>query len=146
MTLSVNITGPSYKEANVSDLNELYVVNRFPNEAVFNAMTTLDAYNFAPPVTDANFILDGVICNSDNLVTGSAIVDIYEADAVDSTTIQRSILRFDVARLDTIYLTGLNIIINKGFWVNAKTDDNNINLTLIGHRREEPNTIGVPTE
>jgi hypothetical protein len=138
MTLPTVIKGTSSNEADVSNFNELYIVNRFANESLFNSIVDANAYNFAPPVQGANFILDGVICNADKSVTTSALVDIYEADSIDSTTIQRSILRFDVTRNTTISMTGLNLLINKGFWVNAKADDFNVNLTLIGHRR----TIG----
>lgn len=137
MTIGVNLKGArNSTEVEVSDFNELFVTNRFPNESKFNSIADANAYNFATPIINANYVLQGVICNAEKSVTSSAIVDIYEATAVDSTVIVKSILRFDINKLATVSLSNLNIIINKGVWLNAKADDVTVNLTLLGYNRE----------
>ena len=62
--------------------------------------------------------------------TTPADVRIYTADAPDSITVISGIVSPQPLRGVTIALTGLNFIVGQGVWVNAKTDDNAVLVTV----------------
>ena len=43
------------------------------------------------------------------------------------------ILQFGMARLSVLPLVPLNLVIAEGAYLNAKTDDNTINMTIFGY-------------
>ena len=63
-----------------------------------------------------------------------ADVVIYQADAIDSITPNPTIMRPQLVRSSNFPLTGLNLLIPEGKWVNAKTSDNTILLTIAFYR------------
>lgn len=101
----------------------------------FNSMTVNNqAYNFAVPQAGKQFVLTDIIVSADkNVGTNGAEIQIYEADAVDSATVASNLFQFTVTKNTTLSVTGLNVITNAGKWINAKMDDNNVNLTILGY-------------
>lgn len=99
--------------------------------------TKLDAaaqgYTFFPPKAGQQFVLTGVVLTADKNVVGDCIVDIYEAVAEDSATIDKSIFQFEILKNSDRQLVGLNILINEGVFLNAKTDDDDVFATLMGY-------------
>ena len=106
------------------------------NEPHFRSLAVINtAYNFVTPVAGRQFVIDGVIVASDKNVssTNGAQIVIYEADSSTSTTASRDLLTLDIARLDRSGYSGLNLLTRPGIWLNAKTDDNTCNVTILGY-------------
>lgn len=92
------------------------------------------AYNLVTPKPDQRFVItDIIIYANKNVGVNDATVDLYEATAIDSTTITKSIIQIEMVQKTTLTLTGLNMIVTEGRWVNIKTDDDDIFCTLMGY-------------
>ncbi len=97
-----------------------------------NMATAATAYNFVEPKQDQFFVITGILLQANknvNATTGQ-IVDIYEAD---SATIAKSIIEVEMVKNDRIPLIGLNIRVRAGFFVNGKTEDDDILATVTGY-------------
>jgi hypothetical protein len=126
--------GDGYK-AKVSPAGELVTAPYEYSEPVFINLAVDDqGYTFFKPLTSQRFVITDIIAFADKNVTTDCIIDIYEADAEDSATIAKSILKLDLLKQDKIVLTGLNFITSDGGkFVNGKTDDNNALVTIAGY-------------
>lgn len=92
------------------------------------------AFNFFKPRAGFKFVITDVIADADrNIGVNGAVVDIYEASASDSTTIDTQILKFEMPKSTDKVLTSLNFITtDEGKFINAKSDDSNVLLTISG--------------
>lgn len=93
------------------------------------------AYNFYKPVANWQFIITGIVAKADKQVSNQvdAAVIIYESEEVLSTTIDKVIFPLDMVEGDLVTLGPLNIIINEGKFINAKTTDDDIHMTITGY-------------
>lgn len=109
-----------------------------PNEyddPVFKELAEINtAYNFFPPVPGMQFVIRGLNAKADQQVSTNtdAIVVIYEAEAADSTTEDKILFQEAMVRGDRSSLDSLNIIVNDGKFLNAKTTDDDIFMTIWG--------------
>lgn len=94
---------------------------------------TATAFNFVPPKVGFQFVITGFIAVSDKNITADAIVDIYEATSDTETTISKILLKFAMTKNQSIPANSLRILVSEGVWVNAKTDDATIHITLFGY-------------
>lgn len=100
----------------------------------FNAMSsTGTAYSFYGPKVDFRFIITGFVAVSDKNITADAVVEIYEASAEDETTVSKTLIQFAITKNAVVAPTPLRILVTDGVWVNAKTDDATINMTMFGY-------------
>lgn len=137
MAIPVVVTNGCGRAARI-DANGDFVVTTDPLDiSEFREFDVPDivAYNFFEPKMGYNFVVTGIHAFADKDVSNSvnATVFIYEAPAIDSTTVDKVILRFEMPRDSTIPLTGLRILVNSGKWVNGKTNDDDIHVNLFGH-------------
>lgn len=65
--------------------------------------------------------------------TVDADVIIYEADSDTETTVTRVLFEEAMVRGEHTGLSGLNILVSAGKWVNAKTSDDDIHMTIMGY-------------
>ena len=93
------------------------------------------AYNFFEPKVGHCFIMKGMLAFATKDVNDSTdtIITVYESTAPDSTTASKTILQFGMGKLTVLPLVPLNALINEGAYLNAKTDDNTINMTIFGY-------------
>lgn len=93
------------------------------------------AYNFVTPKIGFRFVITDILLNADNSVgtTPGATVVLYEAASLTSTTATKTILSIELVKQTNRDITGLNLIVSEGVWLNIKTDDNNINATVLGY-------------
>jgi hypothetical protein len=138
MSLSIEIEdgrGGTRNKVAVTPRGQLVVAPIDFSSTTYNTMTVNDqAYNYVTPVRNRQFIITGIIVSGDrNVGTGGSEVEIYEATAVDSTVVSNGLFQFTVGKNITLPITGLNVITNPGTWINAKMDDNNVNLTILGY-------------
>lgn len=94
------------------------------------------AFNFLAPESGRSIVITDIIVSADKAVspTDPAEVEIYQADSVDSLTASPSIVSPRLNRGEDLALTGLNWLVPEGKWVNAKTNDNNILITIASYR------------
>jgi len=135
MTIDTRIRGnQNDKTADVTNNGELITrVIKF-STPIKQQITDSNAVNFLGARSKSKIILTGVIINADrNVGVNGALVDLYEASDATSTTIDTSILSIDVAKSTTLIITPLLIETTQGKFINAKADDFNINMTVLGY-------------
>lgn len=93
------------------------------------------AANLLEPVTSKRFVITAITLYANQGVsnTADATVDLYEATSSTSTTISKSVLQTNMVRQDRIILTGLNLILTEGVWLNLKTTDDDVYGTVFGY-------------
>jgi hypothetical protein len=122
-------------EAKVTSRGQLVVAPLDFSEA-YN--TTLDAtgtaYNLVIPKTGKRFVITAILAGGNfNIGVNGAQVELYEASAIDTTTVAKSIFIIPVSKNNVVPLSPLNITLNEGVWLNTKTDDDDVYLTITGY-------------
>ncbi len=93
------------------------------------------AYNFVEPKAKQNIVITDIILTANkNVGASDATVVVYEADAPDTTTSTKDILNLEMIKQSNLPLTGLNLLITEGAFVNAKTDDDDVFVTIMYYR------------
>ena len=93
------------------------------------------AYNFFVPKTNKQFVITGIFAKADQQVsnTVSATVVIYEATSASTTDVSKTIFQTVMLRNDLLVATGMNFLVSNGKWINAKTTDDDIHMTITGY-------------
>jgi len=120
----------------VTHTGELVTVRGNYDQTFQDSMTSINtAYNLIVPKTANQFIITGIVINADKNVsaTDGAVVEVYEAADATTTTATKTILTLNIGKNSTIPLTGILIQTTKGIFLNAKTDDATVNITLLGY-------------
>lgn len=133
----------SGKTAKVSKFSQLIVAPLDYSTPISNSLSVIDtAFNFITPKQDHSIVITDIIVSADNSVSNvvPAEIEIYQADEADSLTIDVGIVSPRLVRSDNLPLVGLNILVPEGQWVNAKTNDNNILVTIMFYRVPAENT------
>lgn len=101
-------------------------------------LDTIDtAFNFVIPQVGTFFTLTGFIVNTTKSIDiNGATIEIYETSAVDSTTVDKQIYKFDLTRQQIVVLSSKNIMITEGKFLNAKTDSATVLVTIDGYFAE----------
>ncbi len=139
MSLPITIKGGSGNafEVTVSPRGQLATGPlEFSEAFAVSANATNTAFNFTTPISGRLFVITGILLDADKNVSPStaATVVIYEALAVDTATVTKTILSVEMIKNTNRSITGLNLIIStEGRWVNLKTTDASINATLLGY-------------
>ncbi len=142
MTVAFNIVGPNGKNVEVTPSGELVVAPLSYNKTVFNELAEDDtAYNFYEPKTLQQFVITGFNMKADRDVstTVDATVIIYEAESKNSTTVSKVLFQEAMVRGERTGQDNANILVNPGVWINAKTSDDDIHMTIMGYYINEIN-------
>lgn len=93
------------------------------------------AYNFFNPIDGKQFVITGVFAKADKQVssTTEATLVLYESDEPESTTVDKTLFSVALLQYDQLGLLPLNLLVNKGKFVNAKTTDDDIHMTIFGY-------------
>jgi len=138
MATPVNIKdGSSRVTAKVTKFGQLVVAPLQYSEPVLGNLNAIDtAFNFIEPQQNHSIVITDITVSADNSVSNvtPAEVEIYEATEPDTTAITKGIISPRVVRADNFALTGLNLIVPEGLFVNAKTNDDNILVTIMFYR------------
>lgn len=123
------------KIAKVTERGELVTAPLSFSTPVFHSLVVDDiADTWFKPRAGERLVITSLIIQTDrNVVTTGVTVDVYEASAENSTTIDTQLIQFDMGRQDTIIITGTNVIITEGKFVNAKASDSNVLITISGY-------------
>jgi len=138
MTAPVNIkdskTGNTAKVSKAGQLIVAPIQYSDPISKSLNAINT--AFNFVTPEQNKSIVITDIIASADKNVSNTtpANVVIYEALAADTLTVDEAIVIPQLVRASNVSFTGLNILVPEGKWINAKTDDANILVTIMFYR------------
>lgn len=125
------------QSARVTEYGQLVVAPLAYSTPVLLSMVTPGiAYNFIEPAGGQSVVITDIIVSADKDVSATtpAEIAIYEADAPDTLNVVASIVTPQLVRSDNFILSGLNLLVPEGLWVNATTSDSTIKLTIMFYR------------
>lgn len=141
MTIVVRIQGQDHPKSGVIDVRVTaagavvtapfaYDDTKFVELAEDNT-----AYNFYKPKAGLQFVITGIRAKADRDVSQTADADVvvFEAAAIDSTTADKVLHQEAMVRGESVTLIPLNILVNSGKFLNAKTSDDDIHMTIMGY-------------
>lgn len=139
MGLAVSITnGRGVKSAAlVTNVGQLVTAAFDYDETEFRELGLVNTpFNFYGPKANHRFVITGIVAVADKEVASnaSATVVVYEAAADDTLTILKVLFQTAMIQDQINILLPLNILVNEGVWVNAKTTDDDIHMTIMGYR------------
>ncbi len=123
-------------KAVVTNIGQLVTAPFSYDDTQFKELAEVDtAYNFYKPKAGQQAVLTGCIARADKQVSSTvdATVIVYEATSATTTNISKTLLQFAMVQGDIISLLPLNIIVNEGKFINAKTTDDDIHMNLFGY-------------
>lgn len=134
MAIRVFVTGP--RKRSIAGVGPEGYLRTGPVAYSDSATETLavnnQGYTLIEPRAGMRAIIGGYILDADrNVGANGALVEIYEANEADSATVSRSLFAFDIIKQTTRNGFGLNLAVSPSVWINAKTDDNNVRVTLL---------------
>lgn len=93
------------------------------------------AYNFILPQAKKQFVVTGMFAKADKQVSSTvdATVIVYEGLTSDTITVTRTIFQIAMVEGDIFPMGDLDLLINQGRYINAKTDDDDIHLNVMGY-------------
>lgn len=90
------------------------------------------AYNLVAPVEGQQIVITDILLYANkNVGVGDATVDVYEAVADDTTDVLTVIVQTEMLKQTNRDFTGLNLITSEGSFINAKTDDDDVFVTIM---------------
>ena len=137
MTIKVTIEdGNSGRLVEVTPSGELVVAPLSYDETEFKELALDDtAYNFYAPKAQKQFVITGFLAVGDQQITANANANvvIYEAGDTSTTTVDKILVQFVIKQDQSIPAIGLRILVRPGKFINAKTDDDDVHMTIMGH-------------
>ena len=106
------------------------------NLVQFNAMDLVNtAYNFYSPKSEKQFVVTAIFAYGDKQVATAtnATVEVYEASSTTSVTVDKIIMQFEIGQNEFHPFTNLNLLVNAGVFINAKTDDDDVHMNILGY-------------
>ena len=131
------ITDPySGVKARVSEFGQLAVAPLAYSKPAFQKLEIINtAYTFIAPEEGHQIVITDIILTANRTVgANDATVDVYEAESPTTTIITQPIIELEMIKQSSLGLTGLNLLVPPGLWVNAKTDDNDVFVTIMYYR------------
>ncbi len=133
--IEVRLVGEGGNAAGVSPSGELFVAQ--PTASVPVSVTLVassGAHNICKPVPGKEYRISDIVISTDKGPgANEAEVIIYEATTEDETTVDKLILRKPMLKNDSLVLTGLHWKVTEGKFLNVKTDDDVVDVTIAAH-------------
>jgi len=124
--------------ATVTDFGQLVVAPIDYSSVVQGELDTINtAVNLLTPTQGQQIVITDIILTANRSIgTNDATVDLYLADGPDELvfTPADAVLSLELEKNGKLTLTGLNLITRPGAWINAKTNDNTVFVTLMYYR------------
>ncbi len=135
MRIQVQIVGKNGRTIEATKNGELItapIEYSIGKAQVLNAINT--AFNFHIPKAGKRFVITGFIVSmSRNIGVNGANIEFYEASAIGSIVVGKSILRLDMSKNQALPIFGGNFILTEGAFLNVKTDDADVLVTIAGY-------------
>ena len=122
--------------ARVSEYGQLITAPYDYDTSVFAELAVDNtAYNFFAPKAGQRFVITVITGKANRNVSNTvdATVIVYEASASDTTVVDKVLFETAVIRGELITPPRLNLLVSAGKYVNAKTTDDDIFLTIMGY-------------
>ena len=135
-TKQVRLMGNDGRFISSNEAGELLISDGPYDLSTFNELDIINtAYNFFTPKGREQFVITGFLIYGDKQVAAStnATIIIYEASQKDSITTDRILVQVEVGQNQSIPFPSIRILCNKGVYINAKTDDDDVHMTIFGH-------------
>ena len=123
--------------ARVTEFGQLVVAPIAYSTPIAKSLTPASTvFNFIEPAQDQNIVITDIAASANFGVSVNtpASTTIYQASAPDTAVVDELIYSPQLLRGGNVVLTGLNMLIPGGKWVNAFTDDDIILLTIMYYR------------
>ena len=139
MSTPVNIIGPctisNKKNAvAITSRGAMVVAPYAYSEVKADTLDTANvAVNFFLPKIGKSFVVTDMLLTANKNVTTDCTVEMYEATAVDSLVVDKSILNIEMLKNSDRDLIGLNLRLSEGVFLNGKTDDDDVFVTIMGY-------------
>lgn len=138
MSINANITDGkgTNSRACVTKAGQLVTSSISYDDTKFIELATdATAYNFYPPKVGSKFVVTGIIAKADKQVSTSvdAEVVIYEASSATTTTADKVLFQTAMVSGDQLVVVPTNILVSEGVFLNAKTSDDDIHMTIMGY-------------
>ena len=131
MTTAFNIRGRDGSLVEITRDGALRVEQHFSSAEKI----TLDSDNVAKTIVKPRsgeiMIITGLIVNTNRAITGDALIQIYESAVENSSVVSKAILSFDMPKSTTVVTSPVLIATTEGTFINAISDDSNVNITLL---------------
>jgi len=141
MTANVQVvSNENGRSVKVTKSGEMVVAPLAYSDTKFNLLdATATAYHYYPPLSGKQFVISCVLVFGDKEIANASdtTIEIYEAASTTETTVSKVLMTFGLGQLTSLAITPLNILVNPGVYVNAKTDDDDVYLTIMGYYIEE---------
>lgn len=135
LKVQIESGGKQSRKAKVNSNGELAVSPADYDEITSKEVGTANvATNFFSPQSGKQFLITGMRGRADRDVspTADATVVIYEAGADDTTSVDKVILTENLVRGESFSILPINVLVAEGKFINAKTTDDDIFITIIG--------------
>ena len=135
MAIRVQLTGADNRIVEVTALGQLIVAPLAYDETVFKELAEPDtAYSFYKPKPGQQFVMTLIRAKADRQVsnTDDADVVIYEADSDGATMVDKVLHQEAMVRGESVTLQ-MNLLVAPGKYLNAKTTDDDIHMTIMGY-------------
>ena len=120
-------------KAIVTPFGEL-VTGRFNySTPTFNSLVVDNqAYNFVVPKANHQIVITDIIVQADrNVAAAGAVVVLFTTPTGPTTaTVTDTLLQVDMLKQTSLILNGINLITDEGVWINGKSTDSNINISV----------------
>jgi hypothetical protein len=106
------------------------------NLVKFNALDVINiAYNFYGPLPGKQFVVTAIFAYGDKQVAQAtnATVEVYEAVSTTSAVVDKIIMQFEIGQNEFHPFTSLNLLVSAGVFINAKTDDEDVHMNILGY-------------
>ena len=137
MAAPVYIVDPKTgNKATVSEFGQLTVSPVDYSTSVQASMIDVNTvYNLVEPVDGKLIIITDLILTANKSVgTNDATVSLYTTNVKDSLIEKDKIIEIEMASRSNMVLTGLNLKVDAGLYINSKTNDNTVFVTLMYYR------------
>jgi len=122
-------------QAAITKNGELIVAPLSNNQSAHWKIDTINtAYNYAVPMTGKKMLLQNILVYANkNVGVNDATITVYTSTAINSLTAVSTVLEIELPKYASRDITGLNLELPEGVFLNAKTDDNDVYLTMMGY-------------
>ncbi len=137
MSTPINITDGGGQVAKVTRFGQLVTAPIDYSDSVTVEMTVVNtAFNLVEPKAGSSIVITDIISSAERTVspTTPADIEVYEASSINTIVVDDNIVRPQLTAASNLPLTGLNLLVPEGKFVNAKTDDATVLVTVMFYR------------
>lgn len=130
------VGGQGSRKAIVTPLGQLVTAPLAYDDTVFLELAEPStAYNFYGPKQGQQFVMTGIVAKADRDVSNTvdAIVVLYESTGPKVTDIFKTLFQGAMVRGEQVILLPLNILVSEGKYLNGKTTDDDIHVSVMGY-------------